>query len=241
MAFSAHPDDAELGCGGLLLLAAKQKLRTAIIDLTEGEASTLGTPMIRQREKEAASSLLGLSIRESLGMQDTCIGQANEEMIKIVSVIRKFRPKLVLAPYFQDRHPDHAATADLIKKAVFFAKVAKVGKGTPHRVNQILHYMLHSPFTPSLIINITPVWTNLYTVWECYKSQFFSNPEKSGLSTALSDGSFLNILKSRATVYGAQIHASFGEPYFSRTPLSFNSPKGLLNMYENDLAYGSFS
>lgn len=241
LAFSPHPDDAELGCGGLLLVARKQGLKTAIVDLSEGECSTRGTPATRQAEKQEAAHRLGLTIREGIGLPDAGIGQAQEHELKVVEVLRQLRPRLVLAPYFEDRHPDHEAAARLIKRSLFFANVKKVGSGQPHRVERLLYYMIHQPFQPSLIFDISLVWEEYQEVLKAYQSQFFEQSTATDQTkTALSDGSFFQQLQHRAAYFGSMIRAHQGEPYFSTEPLAFNSPDALFQDSANRSSYGAF-
>ena len=241
LAFSPHPDDAEIGCGGLLLLAARQGLRTAIVDLSEGEKSTRGTPSVRHSEKTAAAALLGLATRNSLGFPDTRIGTDPDHEADVVSCLRDLQPRLVLAPHFDDRHPDHEASARLIKRAVFFSGVAKVGSGTPHRVERLLHYCIHKPFAPSLVFDVTAVWPEYTELIATYRSQFSTPDEDDGAATPLSDGRFLHSLDVRGRHFGAMIHADYGEPYYSSAPLSFESPSALFRSGDSRTRYGSFS
>ncbi len=123
LAFSPHPDDAELYCGGGLILAADQGLRVAIADLTAGELSSRGTPEHRVQETQRATEVLGLCNRFSLSLPDTKIGTDPAQRESLIRLIRETRPRIVLAPFWQDRHPDHAATGKLVREACFFADV----------------------------------------------------------------------------------------------------------------------
>ncbi len=241
LAFSPHPDDAEIGCGGLLLLAARQGLRTAIVDLSEGEKSTRGTPSVRHREKTAAAEQLGLTTRIGLGFPDTRIGMVPDHEAGVISCLRELQPRLVLAPHFEDRHPDHEEAARLIKRAVFFSGVAKVGTGTPHRIERLLHYCIHQPFSPSLVFDVTAVWTEYRELVATYRSQFCVPDVDDGAVTALSDGRFLRSLDARGRHFGAMINAEYGEPYYSSSPLSFDSPSTLFRSDGSKTSYGSFS
>lgn len=241
LAFSPHPDDAEIGCGGLLLLAARQGLTTAIVDLSEAEKSTRGTPDIRQCEKSDAAQRLGLACRLGLKLPDTQIGGSPDHEAEIVSCIRKLRPRLVLAPHMQDRHPDHEATASLVRRAAFFSGVEKVGSGEPHRIEQLLHYCIHQPFTPSLVFDVSAVWPEYENCLAAYQSQFYeSGSVQDAKSTDLSNGGFLRALEVRGRHYGAMINAEFGEPYFSASPLRFSDPTSLFRPRDSKRTYGSF-
>jgi bacillithiol biosynthesis deacetylase BshB1 len=217
LAFSPHPDDVELGCGGSLILAADSGLRVAVADLTAGEMSSRGTPAQRAREAETAASLLGLSARISLGLPDTKIGADPAHRPAVIRLIRETRPRLVLAPYWEDRHPDHRAASALIREACFYAGVAKMGEGVPHRPQQLFFYMIHSPFEPSFIIDVAPVWERRMAAVRAYQSQFHAAEEEP--ATALSQPEFLRSLEARAIWFGALIGAAYGEPFFCQGPV----------------------
>ena len=171
-AFSPHPDDAELGCGGSLILAADSGSRVAIADLSAGEMSSRGTPEGRQREKEEAADRLGLCERLLVGLPDSEIGTDPAHRLPIIQLIREMRPRVVLAPSERDRHPDHGAASKLVKEACFLAGVSKVGTGLPHRPEQIYYYMIHHPFSPSLVVDISSVWDRKMATVAAYQSQF---------------------------------------------------------------------
>lgn len=117
----------------------------------------------------------------------------------------------------------------MIKRAVFFAGVGKFGTGKPHRVGRLLHYCIHQPFVPSLVVDVTSVWPAYREALAAYESQFLSSGGETGqASTALSDGRFLQVVEARSRHYGAMINAEHGEPYFSAAPLSIDSPAQLL-------------
>jgi bacillithiol biosynthesis deacetylase BshB1 len=219
----------------LLLLAARQGLRTAVVDLSEGEKSTRGTVAIRRKEKAVAAERLGLSERLSLKLPDTQIGMSPTHEAKVVACLRKLRPRLVLAPYPEDRHPDHVETARLVRRSLFLAGVGKVGRGAPHRIERLLHYSIQQPFAPSLVFDITSVWPDYEKGVAAYQSQFFG-----GVATSLDDGHFLRALEARARHYGAMINAEYGEPYFSPAPLRIESPASLLRAPGAKASYGSF-
>ncbi len=211
-------------------------MKTAIVDLSEGEKSTRGTVAVRRKEKAVAAERLGLSERLGLKLPDTQIGMSAAQEAKVVACLRKLRPRLVLAPYPEDRHPDHAETAHLFKRSGFLAGVGKVGRGSPHKIERLLHYCIHQPFTPSLVFDITSVWPDYQKGVDAYQSQFFGG----AAATVLGDGHFLRSLEARARHYGAMVNAEYGEPYFSPAPLRFESPAGLLRPPGSKGSYGSF-
>lgn len=225
LAFSPHPDDAELGCGGSLILAAVAGLRVAIADLSEGEMASLGTAEQREREKQKATDLLGLCARLSVGLPDTEIGTDPAHRLPIIQLVRETRPRIVLTPYWEDRHPDHGAAGKLVQEACFFAGVSKVGEGHPHRPERVYYYMLHHPFPPSFVVDISNVWERKLAAVATYRSQLHS--EGNGLETALSRPEYMRFIKARAIYYGAMIGAAYGEAFYLPGPVPLRAFPGL--------------
>ena len=225
LAFSPHPDDAELGCGGSLILAADKGLRVAIADLSAGEMSSRGTLEQRRQEKEQAAELLGLCGRWLVGLPDSEIGADPIQRLPLIQLIRDTRPRLVLVPYYQDRHPDHVAASKLVEEACFFAGVRKIGTGQPHRPERIYFYMIHRPFTPSFVVDISAVWERKIAAVTAYKSQF--QTDGSGLKTAISRPDFLRLVEARAIYFGAMIGAAYGEAFYLPGPVPLPGLPGL--------------
>jgi bacillithiol biosynthesis deacetylase BshB1 len=225
LAFSPHPDDAELGCGGSLLLAAQQGRRVVLVDLSAAEKSSRGTPERRQREKEEAAGRLGLSARLTIGLSDTEIGTQPAHRVPIIQIIRDTRPRIVLAPFEQDRHPDHAATSKLVTEACFLAGISQVGTGQPHRPERLLYYMIHHPFEPSFVVDISGVWDQKMAVLAAYQSQFA--PDSSEVQTAISRPDFMRFIRARAIVFGALIGATYGEAFYMPGPVPLRELPGL--------------
>ena len=218
LAIAAHPDDAELGCGGSLLLAAKKGLDVVIADLTAGEMSTRGTVGSRQIEAQNAARILGIKERINLGLPDTKIDEnSSHSRSMLIQLIRETRPQIVLAPYWEDRHPDHEATGRLVKEACFFAGVAKVGEGEPYRPARLLFYMISYPFTAAFVLDISDVWEHKLKAIKAYQTQFESSED--GIRTAISEPGFLKLAEARAIWFGAMIGAAYGEPYYMPGPV----------------------
>lgn len=217
LAFSPHPDDAELGCGGSLILAADQGLDVGVADLSEGEMSSRGTPVQRGLEKKKAAELLGLRERLLVGLPDTKIGTEPAHRAAIIQLIRETRPRVVLAPYGEDRHPDHAAASKLVREACFLAGVHKVGAGQPHRPERVFYYMIHQPFTPSFVVDISMVWERKMAAVLAYETQF--QTDASGPETAISRSDFLRFIEARAIWFGTMIGAAYGEAFYTPGPV----------------------
>jgi N-acetylglucosamine malate deacetylase 1 len=226
LAFSPHPDDVELSCGGSLILAADLGLRTAVADLTDGEGSSRGTPEQRSGEKAKAAQLLGLVERFSIGLPDTRIGLHADHREPLIELIRTLRPRVVLAPYWVDRHPDHEASGQLVRAACYYAGVATVGNGKPHRPERVYYYMSHTPFTPSFVVDITAVWDRKQDGIAAYATQFYdAGPEL--IETALSRPEFMRCHEARAVFFGAMIGAQYGEPFHAPGPIACRMLPGL--------------
>ena len=227
LVFAAHPDDAELGCGATLALAAESGLRVAVADLTAGEMATNGTPGERLRERDEASSALGLCDRVCLGLPDGRLGEAARDRIVVLDAIRKFRPQVVVAPQtLADRHPDHSAAGRLVHDACFLAGVAKIGTpAPPHRPQAVHHYSVHSPFTPTFVVDVTATWQRKMMAIHAYRGQF--GPGAPAGSTALASPRFLEVVEAKGSYFGAMIGADRGEPFLSAGPLAMTSLPGL--------------
>ena len=217
LAFSAHPDDAEIGCGGALALAARRGLRVGVADLTDGERATRGTPARRATERGAATRTLQLSERIALGLPDGELGSSRAAVALVVEAIRETRPRIVLAPNDVDRHPDYEGAARLVRRGCFEAGLDSVAGGALHRPAHQFSYMAHSPFDPSFVVDISAVWEQKKTAVACYRSQFAS--DDGGPATAVSGGGFLELLEVRARWFGAMIGGRHGEPYLCRGPV----------------------
>ncbi len=218
LAIAAHPDDAELGCGGSLLLATNKGLGVAIADVSAGEMSSRGTIASRQAEASVATHILGIKERRNLGLPDSKIGEHSSQVRStLIQLIRETRPRIVLAPYWEDRHPDHEATGRLVKEACFFAGVAKVGEGEPYRPTRLFYFMLSYPFTPTFVLDISDVWERKLEAIKAYQSQFASSEK--GRHTAISEPGFLKLMEARAIWFGSMIGAAYGEPYYMPGPV----------------------
>lgn len=229
LAVGAHPDDVELGCGGVIVLAAQAGLRVAVADLTIGEMGTRGTPQDRDRERLAAAEILGLCARPCLHLPDSAVGTDPGHRDRVVELIRDLRPRVVLAPFVEDRHPDHAAAGRLVRDACFVAGLAKVGDGPPHRPAALYHYMLHHPFSPSFVVDVSSAWSRKLDAVMAYTSQFGPPPDgatsadaRTGASTGL-----LRVADARATLHGAMIGAERGEAFTGTGPVPLRMLPGI--------------
>jgi bacillithiol biosynthesis deacetylase BshB1 len=229
LAFAPHPDDAEIGCAGSLILAVRQGQRVAVADLTAGEGSSRGTLDRRKEETAAASAQLGLCARFALGLPDMGLTGAPEQRLPLINLIRATRPRIVLAPYPEDRHPDHAAAGRLVADACHLAGVAKAGSGSPHRPERLYYYMLYTlrqPFMPSFVLDVSAVWEQRLAALQAYRSQF--SAEGGGFGTVLLRPEFERFITVKAAWFGAQIGVPYGEPFYTPGPVALDTFPGLL-------------
>lgn len=229
LAFAPHPDDAEMGCGGLLFKLKKMGYKTGIIDLTMGELSSNGNIEIRSAETKAASEILKIDVRENLNMADGNIVNDINNRDMIIEMLRKYRPKMILFPYYKDRHPDHENAHKLIKDSVFISGLVKYKTSIEFfRPDIVINYMLHFEFVPSFIVDIADEFEKKIEAVTAYRSQFFSTLEKDVI-THISTKSFNDILHTRAKYFGLKINSSAGEAYFINSKIKINDPLVFFN------------
>jgi N-acetylglucosamine malate deacetylase 1 len=225
LAIGAHPDDVEIGCGGSLIASSRAGLKIAVADLTRGELATRGAPERRAEEGRRAAELLGASERLGLGLPDGRLGGEPGQRDAVVALIRRLRPRAVLAPYPEDRHPDHAAAGALVRAACFFAGVQRAGEGDAHRPAHLYHYMLHHPFTPSFVIDVSEAWGRKIEAITAYESQF--GLEHDAARTDNGTQRFLELLADRASFHGSMVGVARGEAFFSAAPIGLDSVPGV--------------
>lgn len=215
LAIAAHRDDVEQTCGGTLLRMAARGLRTAILDLTQGEAGTRGSAEERALEADEAARLLGAGWRQALELPDGAIENALENRIRIVRVLRRLRPRVVVLPYWQARHPDHAKTGILGYEACFLSGLAKVDTGLPpHRPFKIVYASLYADVRPSFIVDITNFIEQRHQALMAYRSQYANQPAGSGLfvpEEGIRERTF-----AEARHYGLLAGVRYGEPFVQK-------------------------
>ena len=215
LAIAAHRDDVEQTCGGTLLRMSARGLRTAILDLTRGEAGTRGTAEDRAREAAEAAKLLGVSRREALDLPDGAIENTLENRKKIVRVLREVRPRVVILPYWQARHPDHAIVASLGYEACFLSGLAKIETGAPpHRPFKIVYASLYADVRPSFVVDITPFIEHRHRALMAYKSQYANQAAGSALFVAEEEIRERTFAEARH--YGLLAGVKYGEPFVQK-------------------------
>jgi len=215
LAIAAHRDDVEQTCGGTLLRMAARGLHTAILDLTRGEAGSRGTAEERGREAEEAAKLLGVGWRKALDLPDGAVENTLENRIKIARVLREVRPRVVILPYWQARHPDHAITATLGYEACFLAGLAKIETGTaPHRPFKIVYASLYADVRPSFVVDITPFIEQRHAALMAYQSQYATQAAGGGLFVPEEEIRERTFAEARH--YGLLAGVKYGEPFVQK-------------------------
>jgi len=220
LAFGIHPDDVELSVGGTI---AKQKslgYKVGICDLTRGEMGSRGSGELRLIEADNAAKILNVDIRENLGMEDVWAIDSKENCLKIIQIIRKYQPKIVICNARNDRHPDHAKGYEMVKKASFLAGLIKIeteldGKPQAHyRPNSVYNYIQFTFQTPDFVVDISDYIDIKMKSISAYSSQFF-NPEHKGeeVETFISDKSFLDVVKGKDFLMGKVIGVKYAEGF----------------------------
>jgi bacillithiol biosynthesis deacetylase BshB1 len=215
LAIAAHRDDVEQTCGGTLLRMQSKGLLTAILDLTQGEAGTRGSAAERAEEAAAAARILGVSWRDALDLPDGRVENNYENRLKIVRVLRELRPRVVILPYWQGRHPDHSTTATLGYEACFLAGLARVDTGAPpHRPFKILYASLYADVRPSFIVDISPFVEQRLESLLAYRSQYRTQTQGSGLFVPA--GEIRERTLAEARHYGLLAGVRYGEPFVQK-------------------------
>jgi len=219
LAFGAHADDVEIGMAGTLSKLSSEGIRVGICDLTDADLSSNGNVQLRKEEAARAAEILGVSYRNSLAMPDRGLF-LNEDYIKeIVNVIRTHKPKIVFAPYFEDRHPDHGNCSRLVEEAVFSAGIKKYHTGIemePHRVEKVYFYMINGFHKPDFTIDISPFIDKKLSALRAYRSQFEQSDQS--IETPLVNG-YIETVEARERMFGKLVGVSYAEGFKTKVPV----------------------
>lgn len=219
LAFGAHADDVEIGMGGSIAKLAANGKRIGICDLTDADLSSNGTIELRNQEAKKAAEILGVTERLSLGLPDRGLLLSEEFIREIASVIRRFRPQIVFAPYFEDRHPDHGNCARLVEEAVFSAGVRKYQtKNTqdPHKVSRVYFYMINGFHKPDFTIDISNTMEHKIAALRAYESQF--EQTENSVQTPLVNG-YIESVEARERLFGQQVGVNYAEGFKTKVPI----------------------
>ncbi len=228
LAFGAHPDDVELGCAGTLLGAVAEGKKVGVIDLTKGELGTRGTVEQRFKEAQMASQILGISVRENLGMADGFFENNKEHQLLIIQTIRRFQPSIIFCNAPEDRHPDHGRAAQLVEDAAFLAGLSKVETTyngiaqSAWRPTQVFHYIQSRSLTPNFVVDISAQMDKKMESILAHSSQFY-DPNSKEPETFISGTAFLEFVKGRAKELGQQIGVQYAEGFITKKMLGIVS------------------
>jgi N-acetylglucosamine malate deacetylase 1 len=217
LAIAAHRDDVEQTCGGTLLSMHARGWHTGILDLTQGESGTRGTAADREAEANAAARILNVSYREALDLPDGNVQNTLENRLKLAAVLRRLRPRVVILPYWQGRHPDHYTTATLGYESCFVSGLAKIetpGGHPPHRPFKILYASLYADVRPTFVVDITPFAEQRLQSLLAYRSQYATQPQGGGLFVPEEDIRERTFATARH--YGLLAGVRYAEPFVQK-------------------------
>jgi N-acetylglucosamine malate deacetylase 1 len=222
LVLAAHPDDAELGCGGTIARHVNMGHKVGVVDFTKGELGTRGTPETRASESAESSKILGLSVRENLGLPDGFFHNDKEHQLAVIQAIRRYQPEIVLANAIYDRHSDHGRAASLGYDASFLSGLAKIETRDEHGKKQdawrpkvVYHYIQSLFIEPDFVVDITEHWQTKIESVKAFKTQFF-DPNSAEPQTYISSPEFLRMVESRAIEFGHAIGTKYAEGFTVR-------------------------
>jgi len=230
LVLSVHPDDAELGCAGTILKHNALGKKTGIVDLTRGELGTRGSAEIRDKEAAESGRILGVAVRENLGIPDGFFENTKEYQLKIIEAIRKYQPEILITNAYHDRHPDHGRANKLVEDAAFLSGLRKIEtsiNGEPQeawRPKQVLHFIQDNYIKPDILIDVTDFWDKKVESIHAFGSQFF-NPDWSANEpqTYISSPDFIQVVEARAREFGKSIGVKYAEGFTSRKILGVDN------------------
>ncbi|MBD8083782.1 bacillithiol biosynthesis deacetylase BshB1 [Chryseobacterium caseinilyticum] len=233
LAFGAHPDDVELGCGGTIAKLISEGKTCVIVDLTRGELGTRGTDQTRKEEATEAAKILGVAARENLGLKDGFLVNSEEYQMELVKMIRKYRPEIVLANAIDDRHPDHAKAAKLESDACFLAglrKIETVLEGEVQEVwrpKQIYHYIQWKDVKPDFVMDISEHLDKKIEACMAFKTQFY-DPKSTEPETPITSKDFYESLTYRAQDLGRLSGVSYAEGFTTEKLMALKNFDGII-------------
>jgi N-acetylglucosamine malate deacetylase 1 len=219
LVLAAHPDDAELGCGGTIAKHVAAGYKVGIIDFTQGELGTRGTVESRFTEAAEAAKIQGVIVRENLKLRDGFFQNDESHQLKVIQAIRRYQPELILTNAIRDRHSDHGKGAKLAIDASFLSGLAKIVttddngiKQAPWRPRSVYHFIQSDFITPDIIVDISSHWETKVNAIKAFKTQFF-DPDSNEPETYISKPGFLKMIEGRAIEFGHAIGVQYGEGF----------------------------
>ena len=219
LAFGAHPDDIEVACAGTLIAAVQEGKTVAVVDLTQGELGTRGCPKTRLTEAAEAAEIMGVHARENLSLKDAFFDISKENLCRVITVIRKYQPDIIVCNALQDRHPDHARGAQLVSEAAFLSGLPAYttmyeGKEQAHwQPARIFHYLQHMLVKPDFVVDISAQLELKLKSILAYRTQFNGSPTDDMPETFISDPLFMNTVKGRAGMLGRETGVKYAEGF----------------------------
>lgn len=220
LALSAHPDDTELCCGGTLAALVNDGKKVGVVDFTQGEMGSRGTPDQRLKEASSAADIIGLKVRDNLGLPDTKLESKRDYQKKIIEKIRAYRPHVCFVGAPSDRHPDHGNATRLALDAIFFSGLRKVqttdkygNEQEPWRPSHVLHFMQDRPFEPDIVFDVSESFEKKKEAILAFETQFNVKETGDEPETYISTEQFFENIEARARHYGHLIGAKYGEPF----------------------------
>ncbi len=233
LAFGVHPDDVELSCAGTLITEKKNSKKVGIVDLTQGELGTRGDAQTRKAEAESSAAIMQIDVRENLSMADGFFANDKEHQLKIIKVLRKYQPEIILCNAPEDRHPDHGRSANLVEDAAFLSGLKKIitypadaDDGaipqTEWRPKYVFHYIQDRYIKPDFVIDISEAFEKKLEAIRAFKTQFFSAGSV-GPQTYVSSPEFLDSVIYRSKMFGKMIGVKYAEGYRSKKMIGFKT------------------
>lgn len=228
LVLAAHPDDAELSCGGTIASHVAMGKKVGVVDYTRGELGTRGTVEIRAREAETSSKVLGVSVRENLDFADGFFKNDREHQLAVIQKIRQYQPDIVIANAVSDRHPDHGRGAELSRDACFLSGLRMIEteldgtKQQQWRPKQVWHMIQSIYIKPDLVVDVSDYWETKMKSIRCFKSQFDAS-EGDGPGTFLTTPIFMKFIEARAQEVGHSVGAAYGEGFTNDKQIGVHS------------------
>jgi bacillithiol biosynthesis deacetylase BshB1 len=233
LAIGVHPDDVELGCSGTLMSAIAEGKKVGIVDLTQGELGTRGTAETRKVEARKAAAIMGIEIRENLGMADGFFQNDEYHQRILIQAIRKYQPTIILANALEDRHPDHGRSSKMVSDAAFLSGLIKIVTSLDGieqeewRPTYVFHYIQDRFLQPSFVVDISKYMDKKLESVLAYSTQFY-NPDLNEPQTYISSPQFLETVKARAMMLGKRVGVEFAEGYISEKMIGISSFDSLI-------------
>lgn len=226
LALAAHRDDLEITCGGTIIKLADLGYKVGVIDLTQGEMGTKGTKEEREQEAQYSAQIMGVAIRENLYLPDAGLENTRANKLKVAQVIRRFKPHLLILPYWRQRHPDHTVTPRIAYDACFLAGLKKLElEGEPHRPFKIIYSTSYFEIKHTFIVEVSEQFERKIQAVRCYRSQFDESPESKEIYPPARN--IFEFMEVKARHYGYLIGKKYGEAFLTREYLEIEDPMKL--------------